>query len=165
MVLFIPEATTHCVASFQSKLFGRRIMKVSARNIFEGKVQSVTKGAVNAQVTLVLVGGEHVVSIITNSSVDSLGLETGKTAYAIVKANEVIVGKGVEKSQISARNLLQGEVISSHEGAVSSEVEIKLTGGATVVASITKESVHALGLKRGDKVSAIVKASNVMIGV
>jgi molybdopterin-binding protein len=34
-----------------------------------------------------------------------------------------------------------------------------------VVASITKESVHALGLKQGDKVSAIVKASNVMIGV
>jgi molybdate transport system regulatory protein len=141
------------------------MMKISARNILEGKVQSVTKGAVNAQVTLVLAGGEHVVSIITNSSVDSLGLEAGKTAYAIVKANEVIVGKGVEKSQISARNLLQGEVISSHDGAVSSEVEIKLTGGATVVASITKESVHALGLKQGDKVSAIVKASNVMIGV
>jgi molybdate transport system regulatory protein len=71
-------------------------MKISARNIFEGKVQSVTKGAVNAEVTLVLAGGEHIVSIITNSGIDSLGLETGKTAYAIVKANEVIVGKGVD---------------------------------------------------------------------
>jgi molybdopterin-binding protein len=66
---------------------------------------------------------------------------------------------------LSARNVLSGEVISSHDGAVNSEVEIKLTGGTTVVASITKESVHALGLKQGDKVSAIVKASNVLIGV
>ena len=140
-------------------------MKISARNVLEGKVQNVTKGSVNAQVTLVLEGGEQIVSIITNSSIDSLGLETGKTAYAIVKANEVIVGKGVDGSQLSARNVLPGEVTSSHDGAVNSEVAIKLTGGVTVIASITKESVHALGLQRGDKVSAIVKASNVLIGV
>jgi molybdopterin-binding protein len=43
-------------------------------------------------------------------------------------------------------------------------VAIKLTGGTTVIASITKESVHALGLQQGDKVSAIVKAPNVLIG-
>jgi molybdate transport system regulatory protein len=140
-------------------------MKISARNVLEGKVKDVTKGAVNAQVTLELDGGEQIVSIITNSSVDSLGLETGKTAYAIVKANEVIVGKGVDGSKLSARNVLPGAVISSHDGAVNSEVEIKLDGGTTVVASITRESVHALGLKQGDKVSAIVKASNVLIGV
>jgi len=140
-------------------------MKISARNILEGKVQNVTKGAVNAQITLGLVGGEQIVSVITNSGIDSLGLETGKTAYAIVKANEVIVGKGVDGGKLSARNVLAGEVISSHDGAVNSEVEIKLNGGSTVVASITTESVHALGLKQGDKVSAIIKASNVLIGV
>ena len=140
-------------------------MKISARNVFEGKVQNVTKGAVNAEVTLVLTGGEHIVSIITNSSIDSLGLSLGNTAYAIIKANEVIVGKGVDGSKLSARNVLAGEVISSHDGAVNSEVAIKLVGGATVIASITKESVHALGLQQGDKVSAIVKASNVLIGV
>jgi len=143
----------------------RRGMKISARNVFEGKVQNVTKGAVNAEVTLALTGGEHIVSIITNSRIDSLGLVQGKTACASVKANEVIVGKGVDGAKLSARNVLAGEVISSHDGAVNSEVVIKLTGGATVIASITKESVHALGLMQGDKVSAIVKASNVMIGV
>lgn len=140
-------------------------MKISARNVLEGKVQNVTKGAVNAQVTLVLAGGEQIVSVITNSSIDSLGLIEGKTAYAIFKANEVIVGKDVDGAKLSARNVLAGRVTSSHDGAVNSEVAIKLIGGATVIASITKESVHALGLKQGDQVSAIVKASNVMIGV
>jgi len=140
-------------------------MKVSARNVFEGKVQKVTKGAVNAEITLALTGGEHIVSVVTNSSIDSLGLMEGKTAYAIIKANEVIVGKGVNGSKLSARNVLAGEVISSLDGAVNSEVAIKLTGGSTVIASITKESVHALGLKQGDQVSAIVKASSVLIGI
>ena len=140
-------------------------MKISARNILEGTVQKVTKGAVNAEITLALTVGEKVVAIITNSSVDSLGLVEGKTAYAIVKASEVIVGKGVDGSLLSARNVLAGEVVSAADGSVNSEVEIKLPGGSLIVASITKESVHALGLQLGDKVSAIVKASNVMIGV
>lgn len=140
-------------------------MKISARNQLAGKVQQVTKGAVNAEVILALEGGETVVAIITNSSADSLGLAAGKAAYAIIKASEVIVGKGVDGTKLSARNVLAGEVTSLLDGAVNSEVAIELTGGAAVVASITKESVHALGLQVGDRVSAIVKASNVMIGV
>ena len=140
-------------------------MKISARNVLAGKVQSVTKGAVNAQVTLVLDTGEMVVSIITNSSVDSLGLETGRRAFAIVKASEVIVGKGLDGAKLSARNVLAGEVADVQDGAVNSEVLIRLPGGATLVASITTESVRALGLKSLDKVTAIVKASNVLIGV
>ena len=140
-------------------------MRISARNVLEGKVQTVTKGAVNAEVTLVLADGESIVAIITNSSVDSLGLEKGKPAYAIIKASEMIVGKGVDGTKLSARNVLAGEVTSMVDGAVNSEVAIALTGGATVVASITKVSVSSLGLKLGGPVSAIVKASNVMIGV
>jgi molybdate transport system regulatory protein len=144
---------------------GRGKMKISARNIIAGTVQSVTRGAVNAQVTLALEGGEAVVAIITNSSVDSLGLKVNERAYAIVKASEVIVGKGVDGTKLSARNVLAGEVTGVLDGAVNSEVAIRLRGGAAIVASITKESVHALGLRQGDQVSAIVKASNVMIGV
>ena len=140
-------------------------MKISARNQLAGKVQKVVKGAVNSEVDLVLEGGETVVAIITNSSVDTLGLAAGKEAFAIIKASEVIVGKGVDGSKLSTRNVLAGEVTSSHDGAVNSEVAIMLSGGVTVIASITRESVHALGLQQGDKVSAIVKASNVLIGI
>ena len=140
-------------------------MKISARNVLAGKVRSVTKGAVNAEVTLALVGGETVVAIITNHSVDSLGLQQGSEAYAIIKASEVMVGKGVENAKLSARNVLPGEVARLEPGAVNSEVEIRLGGGTAVVASITKASAQALDLKQGDKVSAIVKASNVLVGV
>jgi molybdate transport system regulatory protein len=140
-------------------------MKISARNVLAGTVKNVTKGAVNAEVGISLAGGETVVAIITNHSVDSLGLQEGSPAFAIIKASEVMVGKGVENAKLSARNVLAGEVTRLEPGAVNSEVEIRLSGGTPVVASITKASANALDLKLGDKVSAIIKASHVLVGV
>ena len=66
-------------------------MKLSARNVLKGKVVKVVKGAVNSEVTLELPGGAQVVSIITNNSVENLGLEEGKEAYAVIKASSVMV--------------------------------------------------------------------------
>ncbi|MFZ5819209.1 MAG: TOBE domain-containing protein [Chloroflexota bacterium] len=66
-------------------------MKLSARNVLKGKVIRVIKGAVNAEVTLELPGGERLVSIITNASVDALGLAEGKQAYAVIKASNIMV--------------------------------------------------------------------------
>ena len=67
-------------------------MKLSARNILKAKVVKVVKGAVNAEVTLELPGGEQLVSIITNASVESLELKEGKPAYAVIKASNIMVG-------------------------------------------------------------------------
>jgi len=66
-------------------------MRLSARNILKGKVVKVTKGAVNSEVILELPGGEKLVSIITNTSVKSLGLVKGKEAYAVIKASSIMV--------------------------------------------------------------------------
>jgi molybdate transport system regulatory protein len=140
-------------------------MKISARNILSGKVDSVTMGAVNAEVDLTLAGGEKIAAIITNRSVEALGLSAGKAAYAIIKASEVILGKNVAQARFSARNVLAGVVRTLQDGAVNSEVVVQLPGGSEIVSSITKASAHALELKAGDSVSAIIKASNVIIGV
>jgi len=67
-------------------------MKISARNVLKGKVVKVVRGAVNAEVIIELPGGTRLVSIITNSSVENLGLTEGKEAYAIIKASNVMVG-------------------------------------------------------------------------
>lgn len=66
-------------------------MRLSARNVIKGKVVKVVKGAVNSEVLLELPGGTQVVSIITNSSVETLGLVEGKEAYAVIKASNVMV--------------------------------------------------------------------------
>lgn len=67
--------------------------------------------------------------------------------------------------KISARNMLKGKVKQIKPGAVNSEVIVELPGGAQIVSIITKESADRLGLAVGKEVYAIIKASNVMIGV
>jgi molybdate transport system regulatory protein len=140
-------------------------MKISARNVLPGTITGVTKGAVNAEIVLSLRGSEVIVAVITNSSVDRLGLRPGAEAFAIIKASDVMVGKGLENARLSARNVLAGTVAELNEGAVNSEVGIRLSGDTLMIASITRESVQALNLKKGETVSAIVKASHVMVGV
>ncbi len=139
-------------------------MKISARNALAGVVTKVTRGAVNAEVDLTLQGGETIAAIVTNASVDSLGLQEGKSAYAIIKASSVILAKGLQ-GKLSARNVLAGKVDTVQDGAVNSEVTLKLSHGTSLVAVITKASVKELGLKAGDEVVAIVKASSVIVGV
>lgn len=76
-----------------------------------------------------------------------------------------MIAKDLRSGQLRARNVLDGKVAKVQDGAVNSEVTVKLTSGADVVSTITKETVKSLGLTTGDSVSAIVKASNVMVGV
>ena len=66
--------------------------------------------------------------------------------------------------ETSARNQLMGTVVSVSLGAVMAEVTIDVNG-APVVAAITKESAERLGLAEGKSVVAIVKATDVMIGI
>jgi molybdopterin-binding protein len=67
-------------------------MKISARNVLKGKVKKVTPGAVNTEVILELPGGIEVVSVITKTSAESLGLAVGQDAYAVIKASNVMIG-------------------------------------------------------------------------
>ena len=66
--------------------------------------------------------------------------------------------------QLSARNQLPGTVEAVTEGATTAHVTIRLDGGAAVTASITNEAVAELGLKAGDSVVTVIKASDVMVG-
>jgi molybdopterin-binding protein len=67
--------------------------------------------------------------------------------------------------KISARNVLKGKVKQIEPGAVNSEVIIELPGGVEVVSIITKHSVEALELTVGKEVYAVIKASDVMVGL
>ena len=65
--------------------------------------------------------------------------------------------------QLSARNQLKGQVARVKSGAVMAEVEVKVKAGK-VVAAITEGSLKRLKLKTGDKVTVIIKATEVLIG-
>jgi molybdate transport system regulatory protein len=146
--------------------FLRRIsMKVSARNTFAGSVTSITKGAVNAEVSLSLKGGIPLTATVTNGAIDNLGLKVGAEAYAIIKASSVIIGTDLHDAKVSARNVFCGTIAKIIEGPVNTEVDVEIGGGNTVSAVITHESSTRLGLKVGGHACALFKASSVIIGV
>ena len=146
--------------------FLRRIsMKVSARNVFSGSVTDIKKGVVNTEVTLTLKGGTPISAIVTNGSIESLGLTVGKDSYAIIKASSIIIGSDLHDAKLSARNIMCGTITRIIEGPVSSDVEVDIGGGNTVSAVITHESTKKLGLKDGGHACAIFKASSVILGV
>jgi molybdate transport system regulatory protein len=67
-------------------------VRISARNQLKGTVERVTRGAVNAEVSLAIGGSSTITTIITNQSVDALGLAPGETAVAVIKGSSVILG-------------------------------------------------------------------------
>jgi molybdate transport system regulatory protein len=146
--------------------FLRRIsMKVSARNTFAGNVTAITKGAVNAEVTLSLKGGVPLTAIVTNGAIDNLGLKVGAEAYAIIKASSVIIGTDLHDAKVSARNVFCGTIAKVIEGPVNTEVDVEIGGGNIVSAVITHGSSARLELKVGGHACALFKASSVIIGV
>jgi molybdopterin-binding protein len=66
--------------------------------------------------------------------------------------------------KISARNQLAGRVVEVRKGATTAHVKVDLGNGVIVTASITNEAVDDLQLANDDKVVAIIKATDVMIG-
>ena len=60
-------------------------------NVLLGTIKKVTLGAVNCEVIIALPDGTEIVSIITNASAKSLGLEEGRPAYAVIKASNVMI--------------------------------------------------------------------------
>lgn len=67
-------------------------MKLSARNVLNGTVVAITKGATTAHVKIEIGLETVVTAAITNEAVDALGLEVGKPASAVIKASAVMVG-------------------------------------------------------------------------
>ena len=66
--------------------------------------------------------------------------------------------------KISARNRLKGRIVDVKKGATTAHVRIDVNG-AVVTASITNEAVDELGLKVGQDAYAVIKASDVMVGL
>jgi molybdopterin-binding protein len=65
--------------------------------------------------------------------------------------------------KLSARNQIQGKVVSVQKGQTTAHVRIDIGNGVIVTSSITNEAVDELGLRVGDTATAVIKASDVMV--
>jgi molybdopterin-binding protein len=67
--------------------------------------------------------------------------------------------------KLSARNVLKGKVLSIDKGKVTAVVQVDIGGGNVITSSITMAALEDLKLKKGSEVHAIIKASEVLLGV
>jgi molybdate transport system regulatory protein len=139
------------------------MMKASARNQLEGIIDNVTIGAVYVEVFIKLKGGEALVASITKQSYDTLNIKVGVEVLALVKAPQIIVVSDFGDYKITARNQFKTIITHIKPGAVNAEVIMKLKGGETLTATITNDSVETLGLNKNAEVTAIFKASAVIL--
>jgi len=146
-------------------LMGSIAMKTSARNQFAGTVHAIRGGAINDEIDLEVIGGLHIVATVTRESRDELGLAVGAKAFALVKASSVILMTDAADVRLSARNQLAGKVTRVVPGAVNTEVVLELPGGGSVAAIITNGSARSLAIAIGSAVTAVFKASSVIVGV
>ncbi|HKJ70759.1 MAG TPA: TOBE domain-containing protein [Gammaproteobacteria bacterium] len=146
-------------------LMGRMALKTSARNQWWGRVAEIRPGEVNTEVTLTLGGGEPMVAVITNRSAQELGLAEGKEVLALVKASHLLLTGASPDLKTSARNRLCGTVERIESDDVEAAVTLRLAGGTTITAVVTRDSVTALELAEGVEACALIKAPHVILAV
>jgi molybdopterin-binding protein len=67
-------------------------VEISARNQLRGRVLSVQRDGVMAEVRL-RIGDQELVAVITRSSADRMGLRAGEAVLAVIKSTEVMIGR------------------------------------------------------------------------
>lgn len=149
------------VQGFQ-KLMRRMRMKSSARNQFAGRISALVSGTVEAEVRLRIDPQTEIVTVVTQASVETLGLAVGIEVLALVKASSVMltVDTGVN---FTARNQFWGEITMIQNGPVNNEVTLSLPSGRSITAVVTQVSCEALGLMPGMHACAFFKASSVIL--
>ncbi|QDF27592.1 TOBE domain-containing protein [Halarcobacter anaerophilus] len=145
------------------KTIGRLAMQISARNQISGVVEYINEGKVNAEVYIKLKSGYTLVSTITKVAAHNLDLKLGDEATAIFKSSTVLLTTDFTLN-ISARNKFQGTIEQIHVGEVNSEIVIDIGGSDKIASVITSSSIKNLELKEGSKVSAVIKASDIIVG-
>jgi molybdate transport system regulatory protein len=138
-------------------------IKTSATNQLFGTITVIKPGAVTTEVFVALKGGLEIVASLTYSELNQLGLTLGSNVLLLINASEINVV--IDPSYLlSARNCLFGRVIRIQRDAVDSEVVLQLTGGDSIVATITQHSAELLNLKLGASACAIFKSNAVILG-
>lgn len=138
-------------------------MQISARNQIIGTIEKISLGAVNSEIQMKLKSGKSIVSIITNSSVENLGLAINDEVIAVIKSSNVLLSTQTNL-KLSARNSLNGNIEEIIIGSVNAEVVVNIGNEDKIVAIVTINSIENMGLKVGASVDVIIKASDIMIG-
>jgi len=137
--------------------------KTSARNTFFGKIRNIQRGDIQAKVEMVTIGGYRVTTVITNDSLNRLGLKAGTLITAEVKAPMVILQKGEAEPRCSAENIFHGNVERIIRGKVTTEYVVKIADGTELCSLVTSETARRLELGENEPIWVIFHSFAVVL--
>lgn len=137
--------------------------KTSARNAFFGKIETIQRGDIQSRVELTTPAGHTITTVITNDSLQALGLQEGILATAEVKAPWVILQKGEKEPVCSAENRCKGIIVRKTRGRINTEYVVRLADGTELCSIITGESGRRLDLHEGDVAWAFFNCFSVIL--
>ena len=139
--------------------------KTSARNSFFGKIQDIQRGDIQTRATLITTSGHSVTTVITNDSVERLGLKQGLLVTAEVKAPWVILQKCDEEPVCSAENRFNGVIASITRGKINTEYAVRISDGTELCAVVSTAGSRHLNLRQGDTVWVIFNCFSVVLHI
>ena len=145
-------------------LLKRQVIKTTATNQLFGIITAIQTGAVNAEVSVELKGGEQIVASLALTELKRLELSIGEDVVLLINDPEIIIITDPGNYPLSARNCLRGTVIRVQYDGVDSEIVIHLPSGDSLVATITQVSALALELNPGISAYAVFKSNAVILG-
>jgi molybdate transport system regulatory protein len=147
----------------QDLLFWGLGIKLSVRNALHCKIVEIIPALVDVEVKLEISPGSLLTSVITNTSVQELGLLPGSSCVAMVNASSVMLAPNETAPHISARNKLAGIVIGRVDDGINTEITVDIGGGKTIISVVTREGADDVGAEQGAQVLAIFKTSHVFL--
>ncbi len=145
------------------KTIGRLAMQISARNQIQGNIEHIESDGLMSKIHVVLKSGHHMVSVITNRSVDILGLKCHDTVSAIFKSNTVRL-EALSDHNHKRENCFEGSVIQLDSGASRKEVVVDIGHEEHLISVLSTSALERLNLSPGSKVYVVINASDVMLG-
>ncbi len=144
------------------KTIERLSLQISARNQIQAKVVSVECENVNAKIHLKLKSGQVLVSVITKEAVENLHIEKDQTVTVIFKSSTVLLS-AVSDEKIE-ENRLAGVVEKIETDRENVKVQVDIGNHDTVVSVMPVNVLEKMELKVGSSVTAMIKASDIMLG-
>jgi molybdate transport system regulatory protein len=145
---------------FVEKESGR---KTSARNSFFGKITNILKGSIQSKVELLTDEGHKIESVITNQSLQRMGLSKGSLVSAEVKAPMVLVVCKTGDFQTSADNKFMGKIKKISRGVVSCEVVVSISDYTEICSIVSADEEFFSELKKGDEVFVLFNCFSVVL--
>lgn len=137
--------------------------KTSARNSFFGKIKRIRKGDIQSVVELTTMSSGLIASVITNDSLQRLGLAEGKIISAEVKAPWVILHKTQKEPKCSAENRFMGVVCRIHKGEINTEYVVRISDATELCAIVNSDRARDLDIDEQDTVWAVFNAYSVVL--